>query len=226
MMQLRVKSAMFLEPSQQQWTELSPLPEFVYSHSVAVLNGYLFVAGGSNHDVHHPVNQQISRRVHRYDTRSAKWVMSKPMLEKRAFFTLSALGDKLYAVGGLNHSSPVYDRISIEEIAESNIKPQTILASPTAECYDPKSDKWELVEKLSEPSMLHSSIVHDGKLYMSGGCSSFDLQKVEGDVAVLMTVMNSDFCREFSDSLSCYDPNIGVWEKREPMTTKRAGHKM
>ncbi|XP_070573462.1 uncharacterized protein [Ptychodera flava] len=225
MMQLRVKNAMYLEPSQQQWTELTSLPEFVYAHSVTALNGFLYVTGGSNHDVHHPVNQQISRRIHRYDVNSCKWIMASPMLEKRAFFTLNALNNKLYAVGGLNHSSPTRDVASIE-ISEINSKPQLIVASVTAESYNPNNNKWEYMAQLMTPTMLHASVIHGEKLYISGGCSFFDLTNVEDDTAILMTALSSNFCREFSEAMYCYDPKLEMWEEKQPMSVKRAGHKM
>ncbi|XP_077996128.1 kelch-like protein 26 [Glandiceps talaboti] len=118
------------------------------------------------------------------------------------------------------------ESVSIEDMVETDTKPHLIIASITVESYDPLTDNWEYVAQLQFPTMLHASVVYGGKLYISGGCSMFDLNNVEDDVAILMTALSSNFCREFSNAVFCYDPRLASWEKRQPMSVERAGHRM
>lgn len=66
-----------------------------YYGSAAVVNGYIYVAGGRI-DVN-----TTSRSVETYDPKSDEWVQLAPMINPRSSFALIKSNGFLYAIGGI-----------------------------------------------------------------------------------------------------------------------------
>lgn len=132
------------DPDTKKWHILTQMNEPRHHHAVAVLGGFLFVAGGEE------CNDQRSplRTAWRYDPRADHWQEISPMIRARESFQLAALCGKLYAVGGR-----VDQDVSLDEV----------------ERYDPALDKWEMMSPISAPRRGVAIAAHNGKLYAMGG---------------------------------------------------------
>ncbi|XP_033642364.1 kelch-like protein 9 [Asterias rubens] len=144
---------MILDEPHCQLKHLTSMPLRRVDHSVAVLNDFLYVAGGqvtltSN-------GKESIGTVHRYDPRFNNWLQVCPMQQRRAFFGLAALDGKLFAIGGKNE--------------------QGALAS--MESYNPNNDTWVYVQHLPESMYAHACCVISDKLYISGGFANHNFRK-------------------------------------------------
>ncbi|XP_022090411.1 kelch-like protein 31 [Acanthaster planci] len=113
--------------------------------ALTAYGGQVFVAGGQYSSDSH-ASDSIGT-VHCFDPKTESWRQMHPMLKRRALFTLSTIGDRIYAVGGKNA--------------------QGSLAS--VECFDPAMNEWSFIAPLVIPTFGHASAVHDGRLYTTGG---------------------------------------------------------
>lgn len=128
----------------KSWEPVTQLPEPRHHHAVAVLNGFLYVAGGES------VNFEVApdNKVFRFDPRNGTWMTVASMANCRQSFQLGVLNGALYAVGG---------RAGQEESLSS------------VEKYDPASDRWNEVAPLSSPRRCVAVGCLSGKLYAVGG---------------------------------------------------------
>ena len=110
---------------------------------MAVLDGWLYVAGGSHNDT-------ALKSVERYDTRESKWFAVPNMNLPRSHFGLQALGGKLYAIGGYCGTCAI----------------------PHVEYYDPLANTWTEVASLNKPRMNHGNICYSEKIYVVGGANN------------------------------------------------------
>uniref|UniRef100_A0A6A7G162 Kelch-like protein diablo n=3 Tax=Hirondellea gigas TaxID=1518452 RepID=A0A6A7G162_9CRUS len=136
-----------LSPS-QGWHHLTTIPHVEQCNfGTAVLDNQLYVVGGC-------FNQSLQENIHpfgfRYSPQTDKWSTISPMLRERCRFTLTVLGEKLYAVGG-----------EAEDGAD---------ASMECEMYKPGSDSWhQLSSHPANSRAQHSAVALDGKLFVLGG---------------------------------------------------------
>ncbi|XP_053405284.1 kelch-like protein diablo [Mercenaria mercenaria] len=138
-----------------QWELATKLPAPRQHHGVAVLNGFLYVAGGEE------VNGAVapSKTMFRFDPRNGTWMETAHMSTPRQSFQLGVLNSAIYAVGG---------RVSKNESLAS------------VERYDPSLDKWEEVAQLCSPRRCAAVGVINGKLYAVGGSGNkYLLSRVE-----------------------------------------------
>lgn len=103
------------------WHHLTTIPHVEQCNfGTAVLDNQLYVVGGC-------FNQSLQENIHpfgfRYSPQTDKWGTISPMLRERCRFTLTVVGDKLYAVGG-----------EAEDGAAGGL-----------EIYDPSTDVWRQV---------------------------------------------------------------------------------
>ena len=139
---------MIFDESHCRWKKLTVMPLRRVDHSIAVLNHFLYVAGGqvtlnSN-------GKESIGTVHRYDPRFNTWLQMCPMQQRRAFFHLAALGDSLYAIGGKNEQG----------------------ALSSAEVYSTAENKWKYLKGLPEKIYALAGCSIKNKLFVSGGFSS------------------------------------------------------
>ncbi|XP_019644974.1 PREDICTED: kelch-like protein 26 [Branchiostoma belcheri] len=129
----------------RRWFEIGPMEEGRCHHGVAIMDNFIYVVGGQA--IQYPSGDGAVATCSRYDVWTGTWVRMKSMHEKRAHFHLSALGGRLYAVGGRNK--------------EQNLK--------SVEAFLPRENRWMYVAPLRGYSTGHAGCVCDGKLYTSGG---------------------------------------------------------
>ncbi|KAH0615621.1 hypothetical protein JD844_005079 [Phrynosoma platyrhinos] len=130
----------------RSWGKIGKLSGPAYNHSVAVLNGFVFVMGGQvkfDPTGHFPSNQ-----VFRFDPRCNTWLQVASMQARRTRFHAGALNDHLMAVGGGTLLGTLTD---------------------TAEEYRPAENEWRSITPFPVPVADHSGATHKGILYISGG---------------------------------------------------------
>ncbi|KAJ7311876.1 hypothetical protein JRQ81_006191 [Phrynocephalus forsythii] len=138
----------FFNTKTGQWVRETLLPARQSHHCVAVLGGFIFIAGGSisleNGE------DAASNLLYRYDPRCNQWIKLASMRPRRVDFFLAAVKDKLLAVGGRND----YGALSLVEI------------------YSPAKDAWSYVADLPSFIYGHAGAVHNEFVYISGGHDS------------------------------------------------------
>jgi len=134
----------------------------ISSPSTAVLNGLLYVIGGSFFD-----QEDVIDLVQVYYPSSDTWKELSTLLNPRSGAGACALNEKIYVLGG---------RDSFGEL-------------DLAEVYDIASDKWETVPPMIEKRYKPGVCVSNNQLYACGGqksignynesieCFSFDTQQ-------------------------------------------------
>ncbi|KAJ8350930.1 hypothetical protein SKAU_G00260600 [Synaphobranchus kaupii] len=141
------------EEETQAWRALQPMETPRYQHGVALIGNFLYIVGGqSNYDTK---GKTAVDSVYRYDPRFDRWLQVASLNEKRTFFHLSALKEKLYAVGGRNTSGEI----------------------DTVECYNLSKNEWTFVAPMTEPHYGHAGTVHGDLMYVSGGITRDTFQK-------------------------------------------------
>ncbi len=122
------------------WSEAAPLPRAYTSMAVAALNGKLYVFGGLDEFSY------TSNQTYEYDPASNTWTTKAPMPSGGRYgAAATALGDKIYIVGGWYEGEPL-------------------------EIYDPATDTWSMGPALLQGRYsLGLTTGPDGYLYAVGG---------------------------------------------------------
>ncbi|XP_061775984.1 kelch-like protein 36 isoform X3 [Nerophis ophidion] len=128
-----------------RWETETELPTQQSHHCLAVLGGFIFVAGGSLSTSN--VGDAACNLLYRYDPRHNQWTKGASMNEPRVNFYLAAVGECLIAVGGRNAFG----------------------ALSSVERYCPAEDRWSYVAGLPRLTYGHAGTLHHGVIYISGG---------------------------------------------------------
>lgn len=92
----------------KKWKLLQPMPTARYAYSAAVMNGFIFVAGGCKHE------DQVKRNlVQRYDPAKNEWTKVARVMDPRFEGVLVEWNGFLYAVG-VNKAVERYDSVRDE----------------------------------------------------------------------------------------------------------------
>lgn len=150
-------------PSLKQWQHLTSIPHIDQcNYGTAVLENELYVIGGC-------YNVCLKEYIHpfgfRYNAIANKWATIKPMQQDRCRFSLNALGQWLYAVGGVSEHED-------EDLSDADANGG---ANSSVEVYDSMTDSWRYVTPIPEKRSQHAGTAHDQLLYISGG---LDRQRV------------------------------------------------
>uniref|UniRef100_A0AAV2KC79 BACK domain-containing protein n=1 Tax=Knipowitschia caucasica TaxID=637954 RepID=A0AAV2KC79_KNICA len=130
------------------WRHLTQLPAKSFNQCVAVMDGFLYVAGGEDqNDARNQAKHAVST-LSRYDPRFNTWLHLASMRQRRTHFSLAASGGRLFAIGGRNVEG--------------------LLA--TAESYVPSTNTWQMKCPMDVPRCCHaSSTLPNGDVLVSGG---------------------------------------------------------
>lgn len=130
------------------WRHLTQLPAKSFNQCVAVMDGFLYVAGGEDqNDARNQAKHAVST-LSRYDPRFNTWLHLASMRQRRTHFSLAASGGRLFAIGGRNVEG--------------------LLA--TTESYLPSSNTWQMRAPMEMPRCCHSSAtLPSGDILVSGG---------------------------------------------------------
>uniref|UniRef100_A0A8C5SB22 BTB domain-containing protein n=1 Tax=Laticauda laticaudata TaxID=8630 RepID=A0A8C5SB22_LATLA len=129
------------------WNKLTEMPTKCFNQCVAVMDSFLYVAGGEDqNDARNQAKHAISNLC-RYDPRFGTWLHLANMTHKRTHFSLSAFNGHLFAIGGRDAKGTL---VSIE-------------------CYIPSANSWQPKANMELPRCCHASVVIDEKILLTGG---------------------------------------------------------
>ncbi|XP_033950204.1 kelch-like protein 31 [Pseudochaenichthys georgianus] len=130
------------------WRHLSQLPAKSFNQCVAVMDGFLYVAGGEDQNDARNQAKHAVNTISRYDPRFNTWLHLASMRQRRTHFSLAASGGRLFAIGGRNVEG--------------------LLA--TTESYLPSSNTWTMRAPIDVPRCCHSSAtLPSGDILVTGG---------------------------------------------------------
>ncbi|XP_034016421.1 kelch-like protein 31 [Thalassophryne amazonica] len=130
------------------WRHLSQLPAKSFNQCVAVMDGFLYVAGGEDQNDARNQAKHAVGTLSRYDPRFNTWLHLASMRQRRTHFSLAASGGRLFAIGGRNVEG--------------------LLA--TTESYLPSSNTWQMRAPMEVPRCCHSSAtLPSGDILVTGG---------------------------------------------------------
>ncbi|XP_006006918.1 kelch-like protein 36 [Latimeria chalumnae] len=135
----------FLDSKKGVWVSESQLPARRSHHCVAVLGGFIFIAGGSfSRD---NGGDAASNLLYRYDPRCSQWLKAASMNQRRVDFYLGSVANMLIAIGGRNENG----------------------ALSSVEMYSPLKDSWSYVTGLTRFTYGHAGTIYKEFAYISGG---------------------------------------------------------
>jgi N-acetylneuraminic acid mutarotase len=207
------------------WRTEVPLPIERQEHAVVAARGRLWVIGGFERGT-------IVANVRVYDPRANTWTEGPPLLDARHHVAAVALGEDLYALGGLIGASFTPDaacfvlRAGAERwemlpslpvprgaatagviggriVVVGGFGPARVLLE-RAVIYDPATRRWR--DGAAMPSVREhlASFVHDGRLYAVAGRRL----SLSSNVA----------------TMESYDPVTDTWRTEPSVPTPRGGH--
>jgi N-acetylneuraminic acid mutarotase len=136
------------DPASDRWESLEPLPQGARgSLGGGVIDGMLYVVGGSSHDLSGPATADLAA----WDPSSGTWELRAPMPTPREHLGVGVAGGMLVAVGGREGS---HEEPGILEATER---------------YDPATDRWDTGTPMPTPR-AGLGVASDGDaIYVVGG---------------------------------------------------------
>ena len=126
------------------WTQKTDMPSPRWRHSTCVVNGKIYVIGGTTSEP----NPELVWPVEVYDPATDTWTEKADMLTGRAVLATSVVDGKIYAIGGANGPGA---------------------SLPTVEEYDPATDTWTPKADMSAPRDCIAAVTVDRRIYAIGG---------------------------------------------------------
>ncbi|ESN92659.1 hypothetical protein HELRODRAFT_164740 [Helobdella robusta] len=132
-------------PGKNRWYTIAPLPVAVISLSGTACNGLLYVSGG------YKENEISVNLVYMYNPACNQWFEKAPMLTARQDHVMTALGDKIFVVGGNCFAT------------ENGL--DTVESAMDAEMFDCTTEQWTSVLTLKQSFWTaQHSILFNGSL--------------------------------------------------------------
>ncbi len=105
------------DPKTKIWKQLTPLPEGRSSHDATVVGDKLYVIGGWNLGTEKKwINSALSIDLTKND---AAWVELPEQPFKRRALAIAAVGQKIYAIGGMNSDDQPTAAVDVFDVAEN-----------------------------------------------------------------------------------------------------------
>ena len=180
-----------LVPATLQWTRKADMPTARIGFATSVVNGKVFVIGGSAQLEMDEFGDMSLSTVEMYDSKTDTWEPKSEMPTARSGVSVSVVDGKIYAIGRSKIKKiqiPRGFRSEGEELA-------------TVEMYDPVTDTWTQKTDMPTPKKTMTCVV-DGKIYAVGGWLNTNEQPQLETVAV-------------------YDPTTDTWAKAQSMNHAR-----
>jgi hypothetical protein len=204
-----------------QWMPIPPLAIPRQEVGVAAAEGRVFVIGGIGTD------QQGSRVVEIFDTRTGQWRSGPPLPIPMHHPNVAAIGSKIYVAGGF--SDPGFTPVSA-----------------TFE-LDIDTEAWTPLPDLRRARAAGAAVAYNGRLYVFGGdagdrsvtdTSVFDPSTTQWmELAAMPTARNHMGAAVLRGRIyvvggrpgnlsvnEVYDPASDTWTTKPPMPTPRSGH--
>ncbi|XP_065155691.1 uncharacterized protein [Atheta coriaria] len=140
-------------PVQNIWEFVGELPAPRTHHSVAYLNGRIYIVGGSDPREDDPKGKfLVVNTVWSFDPVKRAWFSEGGLNMRRKNFGLVVFGQYMYAIGGQDKNSRVTN---------------------TIERYNPSTGCWQYVASMRHPRMGCACAKFDNKIWVGGGmCGS------------------------------------------------------
>jgi len=209
------------------WTMRPPMPTATSLHSANVIDGKIYVIGGT--DTIYRVATDYFSTLRMYDSTTDTWTMKADMPRGRARAATCVVDGKIYAIGGSPHGDADFAFVEMYDPATDSwtrktdlprarcflsasvvngkiyviggkIYPSAIMVA-TVEEYDPATDTWTRKTDMPTARSAHAASVVDGKIYVIGGTTG-----AFGPMVATVEV---------------YDPTTDTWIKRANMPTAR-----
>lgn len=137
-------SVEFLSGNADSWQLAASLPFNLHGHAGAVLNGKIYISGGTyvprfELGLNPPV-PRISAKFLCYDPITNVWELRKDMKKGRTCHSMFVLNGKLYVFGGTFNGAL-----------------QAVTDQSDCECYDPELDEWTSVHIPGSPALFPAS---------------------------------------------------------------------
>jgi len=174
-----------LIPNEEKVCSLQFMKVARQDHSVALLDGYLYVVGGFNS------HKGPLDLVECFSPVRNEWKTVCPMNAKRKALGVTVHGGKLYASGGLDGN---YSSLRSVEIFDSKTSVWQYTGSlnearyshclvadkeyiyavggwelASVERFDPQQSNWEVISHMSVPRAGATAVLLNGRIYVSGG---------------------------------------------------------
>ena len=165
------------DPVTDTWTRKADMPEprgYLYG-SHPVVDGKIYIIGGG---------KNVVSRVDVYDPATDTWSRAADMPTARMLYARVAWNGKIYTFGGIT-SLPSWQAQVLD----------------TTEVYDPQTDTWRTAAPMPRGVWEHSADVIDGKIYVVGGASATDAERI----------------------LQVYDPRTDTWSNATPKPLNTRG---
>ena len=180
-----------LQFSTAQWTQKADMPTARSDFATSVVDGKIFVIGGSLRLEWEEYGDMSLSTVEMYDPETDTWEGKANMPTVRSNVSVSVVDGKIYAIGG-SKMKKIQRRGGFSTESEE---------LPTVEMYDPETDTWTQKADMLTPKKTKTCVV-DGKIYAIGGWSTANEQSQLETVEV-------------------YDPATDAWAKAQSMNHAR-----
>lgn len=193
------------DPATNTWTRRADMPTPRNSLSTAVVAGKIYAVGGMRFDrpdggwesVDPTVGGKAFSTVESYDPETDVWVAGEDMPTPRAGVTVSAVGGKIYAIGGGTRRGERDVSLSLVEV------------------FDTATNRWAPSAGMPTPRMFPCSAVVDGRIYATGGVTSL------GPASSQTERMRN---RVPLSVVEVLDPASGSWSTDANLATARGWH--
>jgi N-acetylneuraminic acid mutarotase len=190
------------DPTSNEWAKLPDIPEGIHHPGWAPVGNKLYSIGGFT--IARPAGGGLpawvpSKSVWIYDITAKSWAKGPDLPTPRGALTATAVGSKLYAIGGAKN--PTY---STEELRPT--APVENVA--TTEVFDTATNTWAAASPMLTARNHHGASLIDGKIYVVGGR------------------IGSTFIIGLSNNVSTtevYDVEKNTWAAVPGMPTPRSG---
>ena len=135
-------------PATDRWRRRADLPEPRSAHASATVAGKIYVVGGAD-VAENPAFGPAIPTTFVYDPKGDLWNSRAQMTVARIFLAVTAVADKLYALGGVPRGFTT--------------------AEATLQQYDPDTDSWVLLPDMPFTRANHMAASVNGRIYVIGG---------------------------------------------------------
>jgi N-acetylneuraminic acid mutarotase len=189
------------DPATSEWTKLPDIPEGIHHPGFAAVGDRLYSVGGFT-IARPPTGLPAwvpSKSLWIYDTNAKSWSKGADLPTPRGALSATAVGTKIYAIGGAknpSYSTPeLRPNVPVENVA-------------TNEVFDTEKGTWSAAAPMLTARNHHGAALIDGKIYVVGGR------------------IGSTFIIGLSNNVSTnevYDVEKNTWSSALGMPTPRSG---
>jgi N-acetylneuraminic acid mutarotase len=151
------------DPAANEWTRLPPIPEGIHHAGFAAVGPKLYAVGGFT--IARPAGGGLpawvpSNSLWIFDTTARAWARGAPLPTPRGALTATAVGTKIYAIGGArnpSYSTPeLRPTVPVENLAINEV-------------YDTATNTWATARPMLTARNHHGAALIEGKIHVVAG---------------------------------------------------------